>query len=325
MAYQTGSYTDQNNALDLWRAFLLAQGWTINSFIDDGSSYAGDTFTGKRLHVQKLIEGTTHYFNFRSCSNQRVFSYSQYGNVTGICLNGSTGYSSGSSWDQQPVFTPQNYTNTTISSGGCVDKLIETGGTYFFFATTTSATAVFTTDSDQGDYRFMTIGSMDGRSIYEASGGADDDVDSGTDDNRSSYCGSPEDGNSSNANGAIKLTDGWYVSHIWEGGIYTYRLNALVDVRGSLGAVVTSMRGSNAAASLKYSPEPFKGNAPLVACAPTLTKGTASEYYPCGILEGVFFLNMTNYTNEQEITIGANTYKLFHIFNPNPSGVAFLK
>jgi len=323
MAYQTGTYSGINDALTEWKDFLLAQGWTINDFSNDSSDYdAGPAFTGKRLHIQKTIGSTTHYFNFRSCSGQRVFDYSSYEPVTGICVNGSTGYNAGNTWDYQPGYTPYQY-GESESGGGCVDKIVELGGNYFFSATATSATAVFTTDSTNTDYRIMTIGDIEGRSIYSASGGYDATTNGTNNDYRSSYFGSPAYATNPFGLSGIKLSDGWYIGTLGLYGVDARYLYPQVDVDNT-GPIKDTLVGSTAAAILKYSPEHFKGNAPLVPCSPCITKGVLDQFYPCGTLEGVWFLNMKNYSNETEIVIGANTYKLFKIFNPCSSGVAFL-
>jgi hypothetical protein len=57
----------------------------------------------------------------------------------------------------------------------------------------------------------------------------------------------------------------------------------------------------------------------------SITKGLSSELWPIGEIEGVKFVNMTNYADGQEITIGSDTYKLFRIYQSGSTGAAFLK
>lgn len=107
MAYETGASTGPDDLLDKLRLFLIAQGWTVNQWADDTFNYqtpTGINGAGKKLHVQKTAaDGTVMYFNFRSairgavCSdfnqNSTISNPSRYyGELTGIAMNGSTGY-----------------------------------------------------------------------------------------------------------------------------------------------------------------------------------------------------------------------------------------
>lgn len=323
MAYQTGTYSGVNNALDLLRAWFVAQGWTVNSFIDDSSKYDGAVFTGKRLHVQKTIGETTCYFNFRSAQSQQVFEDSQWGDifstdVTGICVNGSTGYNAGNTWDYQPGATVARYTSDTDSSGGCADALDITGGDYFFFATGTTVTAVFTSTNTDSDYRAVTVGVIEGRPMYASSGGGRNytgDVD------RSAYM--------MNIVGANVTTNhmAFFDGTAWCNGVGVLG-NITYSVGGLAQWSAAASIGSNAYIILLNTPEPFRGNAQLVPISPVCTQASSTVYYPLGTLEGTFLINMENYSNEAEVTLGSSTYKLFNIRNGEstyPWGMAFLK
>lgn len=322
MAYQTGSYTDQNDLLNLFATWAVDNGWTQNLLADDSSKYAGDTFTGRRLHLQKTINGTVCYFNLRSCSNQRVFSYTSYDYVTGICVNGSTGFDSGDSWDLQTGYTPFYYGQTT-SSGGNIDKIPETGGTYTFYASDSSLSMEILSESDTQDHRFLTVGCTDlGVPIYSTSGSWNDFSDSAR-ESRSEYMGY-SGGEPSSGSSAALLSDGWYVMQSGKSNASsTRRLQPLLDVYGTYALTIIS--GSVVSPYIAYSPDSFRGNAPLPPFSPCVVQGTAYQLTPVGTLDGIRFINMTNYSNGQEITIGADTYKCFRVFNINPSGVAFLK
>ena len=139
--YSTSTYTGVNNSLDQIRIFLLADGWTINSFVDDGSHYSfindGDTFTGKRLHVSKTINGTPVFINMRSAWDQGVLKGSSTGGdpVNGICINGSTAYDGGDAWDlQENACTNPAYPDN--SSGGNIDGILSGTGSFHFFLVT---------------------------------------------------------------------------------------------------------------------------------------------------------------------------------------------
>jgi hypothetical protein len=317
MAFQTGPYTDQNNLADLWRAFLLADAWTINSFVDDSSKYSGDTFTGKRLHVYKQIDGVDCYFNFRTTSNQRVFEYSPYSNVTGICCNFSTGYNAGNSWDTQPGHTTQTESNSE-SSGGCLDSVIPTGGTYSFFADNNSASMAVTTNSANGELRFITIGLTDsGKVAYSASGGTSSAVAGTTYDFRSFYMLAWTGSANSNHNALYDPVSG-------------EQFHGTLTNNGASGNVSFSVMANNGQignsyAYVTYSPEPFRGNAPLPPFEFIVSETNRNTSRSAGVIGGVNFVNMTNLTDGQSLTIGSDVFNCFRIFSPYPMGVAFKK
>ena len=315
MAYQTGSYTDQNNVLALFSSFLLSQGWVINDFADDSSAYAGAVFTGKRLHVQKSIEGVDYFFNLRSCSGQRVFSYDGYAYVTGICVNGSTGYSAGSTWDTQPNYTP-NAHGDPASSGGCLDGVLETGGNYYFFESGSSAHMALDTGSANGELRFISIGATDtGKAVYSASGGSNGMF--GSDyDYRSYYTSAGYGmGLKTNQNALYDPTSG-----NWFNGTSDNRDNTYVSFsRHSLTSPGPDYW------YMENSPDPFRGNAPLPPYEFLVSETSYSVIRSGGVLSGVYFVNMKNYTEGQEISLGSDTYKCFSIYTPKDYGVVFKK
>lgn len=130
MPYAIGTPTDQHDLLDKLRIFLAANGWTVNMWADDVTSYftrSGSAGTvGKRLHVSR----GSLYLNFRSCVRHTVFGkyntsttaytsdgVSVYGSQhTGIAFYMSTGYDGGLAWDMQPG-GPRWPTETTKSMG----------------------------------------------------------------------------------------------------------------------------------------------------------------------------------------------------------------
>lgn len=130
MPYANGTPNDQHDLLDKLRIFLAANGWTVNMWADDVSSYftypgSGGT-AGKRLHVSR----GSLYLNFRSCVRNTVYSkYNNLNNIytsdgvgcygsqhTGIAFYMSTGYSGALAWDMQPG-GPRWPTETTKSMG----------------------------------------------------------------------------------------------------------------------------------------------------------------------------------------------------------------
>lgn len=106
MAYQSGTllaaggdvYTQ---LMAIVKSFCETAGYTTNLYDDDSSYYeAGNTYhgsggyAGKRLHMQKTINGTVRCVNIKSCFNEcpTHHFYTTYGLVSGLAINGSTGY-----------------------------------------------------------------------------------------------------------------------------------------------------------------------------------------------------------------------------------------
>lgn len=122
MAYETGSASSPNDLLDKLRAFLLANGWTINSFITIGS--------GRRLHVSK----GSIFANFRSYTGENLTSANDVNGQTtatafwGIGFNPSDGYNAANLWCQQP-----GYPNYSGAKGGYLNQMSSAIPSYHFF------------------------------------------------------------------------------------------------------------------------------------------------------------------------------------------------
>lgn len=311
MAYSTGTYTGVNDALNKLAAWAVTNGWTQNDLSDDSEKYAGDTFTGRRAHLYKSINGLDVYMNLRSCENQRVWEYSgPY--VTGICINGSTAYIGGTHWDKQTNHT--NHYGSTSSICGCVDDIITTGGTYHFFATGTNITAVFETDSTYSDWRILSFGRIGSVPYYAASGGHRYVNETTSYDARSSFLISSY---SAGDTGNWSFWDGtrWYRSYLYRYYGAEYVATAPIDSYGISDALTD------------YSPDSFRGNVQLAPIIQFTTKSLAFEQYHVGEYEGIKAVNMTNHSEGDEIVYGGgDTYKLFSIFrNSGNKGVALLK
>ena len=126
MSYETGVITSgPNDLLDKLRVFLLADGWSVNEWADYDYNYdtgTGIDGSGKKLCVQKTSIGDASemYFNFRSAvrgvvSRDWLSLYYKFTDpvtryqceLTGIALNGSTGYAA-----------TQDYSITSVSNEG---------------------------------------------------------------------------------------------------------------------------------------------------------------------------------------------------------------
>lgn len=314
MAFTSGSYSDQDNALSLFYAWAGTNGWTQNNYSADG--------TGFRAHISKSIGGTVRYFNLRSGVSE--FLGTSYLITRGIAVNGSTAWDgTGTSWELQTGYTTRGLASATATAGR-VDQLYAAGGDYYFFATATSLTAVFTTDSAEDDYRMLTIGSVGGFTSYFASGGHYDQYSAGNYDVRSAYCSECNNSAPLNADSASYIAgEGWYVSQGRSTSISTDIMHNIVSSWSS--ETASGVYGSVSAEITYHSPDPIRGNAQLAPSLTTVKKSISGEIWPLGEVEGVKFVNMTNYTDGQEITYGSDTYKMFRIFASSSTGAAFLK
>lgn len=141
MAFSSGIATDQDDLLDKLRSFALGEGWTINSFINDTSTYNRASTSGKRLHISK----NGMYFNFRSSDGANVFdaqtitgssSFWDDWRLYGIAVNGSTGYSGASVWENQPGAPQRN----ARGIGSTILGINNASVNYWLFSTTESLT-----------------------------------------------------------------------------------------------------------------------------------------------------------------------------------------
>ena len=177
MAYQTGTSTGPADLLDKLRSFLIANGWAVNLWADDNTTYAswaGIDGTDKRLHVQKTAtDSTVMYFNLRSIIRGFPFgdSYNntpQYAGkykheVTGLCLNGSTGYDGGMAWDLQPGSTRR--TDNGLSNGVCITELSVTAiPAYHFFQD--GDTVIVCIEYQSGKYQWLIFGCLEKIGTY---------------------------------------------------------------------------------------------------------------------------------------------------------------
>lgn len=333
MAYSTGSYTGINNVLNLFAAWAVTNGWTQNNLSDDSSKYSGDTFTGRRLHIQKSINGVDVFMNFRSSSNQLVSAQAQsvglssiyyYDYVTGISVNGSSEFTgTGVVWDKQGGYTPYRYLTTPSPTCGCLDGVKDAGGAYHFFATDTSLSMAVATETTYStttytDWRFITVGTLNDQPFYSASGGG---IVDGLTAYRSRYGYSGENSYGNGARVGVLVGSQWYTPNMVIGD----DAYLLLPTVGGTNSQDDRTLGMFAEGLVNFSPDGFRGNVVLVPYRIFGSDVNGDGAYPIGDVEGVKFLNMTNYANEGEITIGSDTYVVFRISEDYERGVAFLK
>jgi hypothetical protein len=109
------------------KTFMETAGWTTNLYEDYRFKYAGDDYTGKRLHSQKSIGGYTRYINIRSHKNQQIFDTTNRKQSTGISAIASTGYD-GTTETQNIQFVTDSGGNANIFTDAANGSLIAAVG-----------------------------------------------------------------------------------------------------------------------------------------------------------------------------------------------------
>ena len=316
MSYQAGVSTGPNDLIDKLRIFLLAEGWTVNLFAAIGAGY--------RLHVQKTAaDATVMYFNFRSAINEKGPTLitednnvnEGYGNVTGLVVNGSTGYDVGEDWDTQ---TGCSRDEANKSFGMCMSPMSTTAiPAYYFF--TVDDTVNIAVEVTAGKFQFMSFGllvkqgTITGGQFFSASFASYspyyDWLAAGTGGSAMSAPQYFSASTGGNKKGAVYVdvdsTAGWRASQ----GSSTpdIMFPCVVGNKGNYNTVSQS-----GLCSFFWSHAPSSYNAMSAMCLIyTLLKRADENYSLIGWPAGVRFLNVTNYGPAEEITYGAETWTVF--------------
>ena len=333
MSYQTGTSTGPNDLLDKIRTFLLADGWTENLYTSIGAGY--------RLHMQKTAsDSTVMYFNFRSAIAETGSTLitednvgGSQGTVTGIIINGSTGYNVGELWHKQPGY-PQNIVLGTYSFGGVMSPMSVTAIPAYYILSVGDAVHVVV-EVTGGKFQFMSFGLLDkqgtftGGQFFSASWPSREPY---TDWATGSY--GPKYFTFSVSSGLGLLNSAIYLD---VDSVADWRCADASATREIIfpcvaGQSVNPSSSQVGLCSMFWSKAPNAYNA-MSAMVPiyTLAKRSDNNYSLIGWPEGVRFLNVTNYSPGQEITYGAETWKVFHADSGNFTplnmycGFAFLK
>jgi len=319
MSYSTGTVSGLNNAVNTISTLATTAGWTVNDLSDDASKYDGDTFTGRRLHIQKTIGATTVYANFRSASNQGIFAAcnttgSDYNTITGIGCYLSTGYNGALDWDQQAGFPTDNRAEDK-GTGGCIRDALDTTNTYHCFYQDSTFSIVFETGTG---YLAISIGVTDtGKPFYMTSGGKALAADYYF-AVRHRYLVTNIAGPQAHC-GLISGSD-YYLSESIYIGDNPLTLLSQYEFRSAETYSEQNTR-SMGAPSLYYSPDPVRGNAPLVPIE-FLTNTLKST----GQISDVRLVRSTYIDNESDITTDSGTFKVFGIRSKTDTfGMAFKK
>jgi len=309
MSYQAGTSTGPNDLIDKLRIFLLAEGWTVNLFAAIGA--------GNRLHVQKTAaDATVMYFNFRSAiaetgailiTEDNVGGAS--GTVTGLLINGSTGYDVGEIWHHQPG---KSIDASLESTGMCMTQMSTSAiPAYYFF--TVDDTVNIAVEVTAGKFQFMSFGLLEkqgtitGGQFFSASFASYapySDWNGGWyAPNYFSACGT------GNNHGAVYVdadaTASWRIS--------SGDNDPEIGWPCVVGQAANASYSRSGLASFFWSHAPNAYNAMAAMCPIyTLLKRADDNYSLIGWPSGVRFLNVTNYGPAEEITYGAETWTVFH-------------
>jgi len=313
--YQSGTATGPNNLLDTLRQFLIDNSWTVNGWTTVGAGY--------RLHVEKEISSSSEnmFFNFRSAiaeTGDTLIAEDNLGGaggtVTGICINGSTGYSGGSDWDKQPGYTTNPNATNKSTANVMTPMSVSAIPAYYFYAVGDSVHVVV--EVTAGVFQFMSFGCLvkqgeyTGGQYYSASW-----------DSRA-----PQTNYLASSYGPKYFTYNYNQSSYLNGAVYVdadgtedWRVaDGDSDDQEIVWSGVPSSPGLTGTHPLRGMCTPFYEKAPnsynnISAACPiyTLLYRSDDNYSLIGWPEGVRFLNVTNYTPAQELTYGDDTWMVF--------------
>jgi len=329
MGFYSGTSTGPNDLIDKLRIALLAESWTVDDFSAVGAGY--------RLHVHKTLGGEVCYFNFRSAIAETGTTLitednaaGDNGTVTGLIMNGSTGYDGGELWHKQPGY-PQNIDRTNKSFGVVMTPMsISAIPAYYFYFVGDSVHIVV--EITAGKFQFMSFGMLAKQGTYTG--------------------GQYFTGSMSSYQPSLDYTYSWYAPLYFsalgtsnvQGAVYI-DADSVADWRVAQGASLPEIMFpcvSGQQANPTYSQRglcsyfwSFAPNAynAMAAMCPIYVLGKRSDdnYSLLGWPEGVRFLNCTNYDPAEEISYGDETWMVFHADSQEDDplnmycGFAFLK
>lgn len=311
MAYQTGTSTGPDDLLDKLRIFLNGDGWTVNSWATDG--------TGKRLHVQKGSSPTL-YFNFRSATNEYGSTITEdnfngaNGAVTGILVNGSTGYSGAQPWHKQPGYA-QNIDYNDYSFGMVISPVSVTAiPSYYFF--TVDRTVHIAVEITSGKFQFISFGCLEkegsytGGQFFTGSFSSRTPYDDWDDPNGENYA--PDyfrNGPGGGVKGAV---------YVDADSVADFRIAEGDDAPEILFPCVVGQQGNEyysqkGICSHFWEKSPNFYNAIPAFCPVYIfVERSDGNYSLLGEPAGLRFLNTRNYSQGQQVTYGGDDWLIFH-------------
>ena len=315
VGFYSGTSTGPNDLIDKLRLAAIAESFTIDDFSAVGAGY--------RLHMHKTLGGEVCYFNLRSAiaeygttliAEDNVNS-TPAGLVTGLIVNGSTGYDAGELWHKQPGY-PQN---SSSKSYGCVMSPMSISAipSYYFFFVGDSVHVVV--EVVAGKFQMMSFGMMnkDGAGAY--TGGQYFTATLNTIRPNTQYY--------NNESGYGRTAPCYFISAIEDsnGAVYV-DADSVASWRQSLSEAgnilfpcpsgqqnLSNPWTHGGITSMFWDKAPNAYNAMSAMCPIyTFLRRSDNNFSLIGWPEGVRFLNVTNYTPAQEITYGAETWMVFH-------------
>lgn len=295
MAYESGSATSRDDLLDKIRGFALANGWTVNGWADDGG--------GKRLHIQK----GTLCFNFRSGSNEPIFGYYS---MTGICMNGSSGYDGAQPWYSQPGHT------ASTSGGAWGVSIVAVSGTipaYHFFTLGSSGICIVV-EYQVGKYKWLVLGELDKAYAGNYSGGQFISGSDGADNYERNIVLSFDSGTNWRSSFGVYLDiDGQ--TGKWRGNDAISGTGRLAQPHGMFTTNMTSVFQLSITAALQRSSyNAFTGLTALIPIYITAERDGGFYSY-VGKVPNMRLLNIRGLSPGDEITLGSDTWKVFPVYD----------
>lgn len=346
MAFETGTLAGgPSSLLDTLAAFLTTNGWTQNLLAADNSGYqtwTGLDNTGKRLHIQKAAaDGTVMNFNIRAINRGIPFqdhetspSYVSgtsryYSEISGLAINGSTGYSGSNTWDLQPGYSGLGGAGSGSSTGASITGMEANVPAYWLFQNGDTVHVVV--EYQASYFMHLVFGCVakshvfTGGQFFSAALSAKYAAldlytrSSGKITNTGLRCLAANDF-VARGFGAMYVTVDAVANWRWQGAVgssatgYYNKLEfaARPQIAGSgsegcLGQVISNR-----------SPNAFNGMSILM---PSYVFGKyASGYrFYAGIVEGTNLINTFNYSPGDEVVIGSDTYVVFPLHTKDPT------
>ena len=329
MAYETGVAAGPNDLLDKFRIFAIAQGWTVNRWVS--WTY------GQQLCISK----GSAYFNFQSCqAGSYIINGSNGSNKYGIAINGSDGYSGALDYDKQPGYPVRGTTSGGDQAHVNVPFVLNSGpfASYHFFDP--DGTCLYAEIEEiTGVFLRFGVGSLalynpaqpGGQFVYGVSGQHQtNSVDSynwlGVDADNQNYAAEMTPFRSASYSDANTGPHCASMVRCQVLGYDNWASSGRTSVVQGL-PYVCQGGGVHDAVLREFSPNQINGSVLLLPNIVSLRDG--AYLYPMGVMPGWRNVNITNYAPKDEITLGADVWKLFPMYQKGGigynRGVAILK
>lgn len=312
MAYETGSAASPSDLLDKLRAFVAANGWTVNDFSTVGS--------GKRLHISKA----NIYANFRAWQNETLvgnnteLNADSISNFWGIGGNLSTGWSgTGTVWSRQVGFP--NYGTTPYPRGGYVVNLSSAIPTYHFFTYTDINEVHVVLEFITGKFQYFGFGKLD---MYNGSAFGGEWMSMPSYNPATSMLPYSNGQDANSAPSMIPFRSCWYSTAAASSFV---RLNVdSIDGWGFDAPYSSASYSSLAVVGPSYydqdmetgTTSPYNWQTQLLSYMICVLRSN-TRASPIGEIKYFRKLDMTNFTAAEEVTLGSDVWKIFPHYQKN--------